>query len=137
MQHTQHSHQRDTRDTHQRDTHQRDTHQRDTRDTHQRDTRDTQHHQRSTALNYLYQDYRKVDNSIITLNTQDILRHLIVRAHDDGQTGLKRCLESTLRAVNLECDFPSLQINKPYRDSHDVRKKTHTKPNNLQRVDEE
>jgi hypothetical protein len=46
------------------------------------------------------------------VSTIDLLRHLIVRSHDDGQTGLKRCLETTLRAVNLECKFPSLPLPK-------------------------
>ncbi len=120
------------RDTQNRDTQHRDTQHRDTQN------RDTQNRPRSTALNYLYQDYRKVDHPLCTLNTQDILRHLIVRAHDDGQTGLKRCLEATLRAVNLECDFPALSSNKPHRETHDIRnKKSHAKPNIPQTVDEE
>ena len=36
------------------------------------------------------------------------MRVVIARAHKEGQISLKRCLETVLRAMNHECNFPSL-----------------------------
>jgi hypothetical protein len=69
--------------------------------------------QHSTALSFSYNDYRTINHNVTTVSTPDLIRFLIVRSHDDGQTGLKRCLENTLRAVNLECKFPTLPASSP------------------------
>ena len=63
---------------------------------------------KSAALSFSYNDYKSYNQSVNDATTPDLLRVLIVRAHEDGQVHLKRCLENTLRAVNLECKFPTL-----------------------------
>ena len=63
---------------------------------------------KSAALSFSYNDYKTYNETVGKASTPDLLRVLIVRAHEDGQVHLKRCLETTLRAVNLECKFPSL-----------------------------
>ena len=73
-------------------------------------TDDTRHQQRpkSTALAFSYNDYKNFSEPASKASTPELLRVLIARAHEDGQVHLKRCLETTLRAVNLECKFPTL-----------------------------
>jgi len=63
---------------------------------------------KSAALSFAYKDYSSFRTPVVEASTPDLLRVLIVRAHEDGQVHLKRCLENTLRAVNLECKFPTL-----------------------------
>ena len=63
---------------------------------------------KSTALAFSYNDYKNFNQPATDCSTPELLRVLIVRAHEDGQVHLKRCLETTLRAVNLECKFPTL-----------------------------
>ena len=63
---------------------------------------------KSTALSFAYKDYSNFQTPASEASTPDLLRVLIVRAHEDGQVHLKRCLENTLKAVNLECKFPTL-----------------------------
>ena len=78
----------------------------------QRQSRTHQPHQtqrpKSAALSFAYKDYSSFRTPAVEASTPDLLRVLIVRAHEDGQVHLKRCLENTLRAVNLECKFPTL-----------------------------
>ena len=71
---------------------------------------DARHTQRpkSAALSFSYDDYNNFAEPAHKASTPDLLRVLIARAHEDGQVHLKRCLETTLRAVNLECKFPTL-----------------------------
>ena len=75
-----------------------------------RQPRETEQHQRpkSAALSFSYNDYKNFNEPANQASTPNLLRVLIARAHDDGQVHLKRCLETTLRAVNLECKFPTL-----------------------------
>jgi len=63
---------------------------------------------RSAALSFAYKDYRELTHPASNVTTVDLLRMLIVRSSDDGQTKLKHCLEDTLRAINLECKFPTI-----------------------------
>lgn len=63
---------------------------------------------RSAALSFAYKDYRELTHPASNVTTVDLLRMLIVRSTDDGQTKLKHCLEDTLRAINLECKFPTI-----------------------------
>jgi hypothetical protein len=84
---------------------------------HQQHHQQHQHHQhqphhfkkqKSAALNFAYKDYREITHTASNVTTVDLLRMLIVRSSDDGQIKLKRCLEDTLRAINLECKFPTI-----------------------------
>ena len=69
---------------------------------------------KSAALQFRYDDFRNTEYNTNQVSTPDLLRFLIVRSNDAGQLSLKRCLENTLRAVNLECNFPTL----PSLNSH-------------------
>ena len=130
---------RERHETHretQRDTH-RETHRETQRDTHRDTQQDTREQKRSVALNFAYSEYRNVNHSASTLSTPDLLRMLIVRAHDDGQTSLKKCLENTLRAVNLECKFPTLPSLNPRHPGNNPQTKYTPNKNKFAKVDEE
>jgi hypothetical protein len=102
---------------------------------HQNRQQDTFAKPRSTALSFSYNDYRTINHVTTTVSTPDLLRFLIVRAHDDGQTGLKRCLENTLRAVNLECKFPTLPtVSSPRPPRNQNVNKGPRQPSNLSKL---
>jgi hypothetical protein len=61
----------------------------------------------NSATNFDYSQYETLDTSVSDLNNRDLIKVLIVRAYKDGQHQLCKTLKQTLRAMNLECDFPS------------------------------
>uniref|UniRef100_A0A6C0EFS0 Uncharacterized protein n=1 Tax=viral metagenome TaxID=1070528 RepID=A0A6C0EFS0_9ZZZZ len=64
---------------------------------------------RSVAMNFDFEDYRSLNKKVSEVNNVDLVRVLVVRASDEGQQLLKRCLQTVLRAMNNESEFPSLQ----------------------------
>lgn len=66
-----------------------------------------------SITNFNFTDYTSINKPISELDSKDILRVLIARAHNEGQRQLKKTLNDTLRAMNLECNFPvSINVNK-------------------------
>ena len=70
----------------------------------------------SKALKFSYNDYENVQNPVFEVASDDLIKVIIARAHKEGQVSLKRCLETVLRAMNHECDFPKefVQHTKPH-----------------------
>jgi len=60
----------------------------------------------NSAINFNYADYTDLTEPVSNLNDKDLVKVLIVRAHNCGQRALGDVLKQTLRAMNLECDFP-------------------------------
>lgn len=59
----------------------------------------------STSFNFA--QYAALNTTVQETSTQDLIKALIVRSHNDGQYQLEKTLKHTLRAMNLECDFPA------------------------------
>lgn len=74
----------------------------------------TQHHKHTTlsSINFNYNQYRSLEH-LKEIPTADMLRVLIVRAYDQGQNQLFETLKQTLRAMNLECNFPIVDSKYP------------------------
>jgi hypothetical protein len=66
-------------------------------------------HQISSSINFNYNSYRNLNGNINEIPTTEVLKVLIVRAFDQNQVQLANTLKQTLRAMNLECNFPSTQ----------------------------
>jgi len=62
----------------------------------------------STAINFKYNDYR---DYYVESTEEDLLKILIVRSYDKNQRQLCETLKQTLRAMNLECNFPETKSN--------------------------
>ena len=60
----------------------------------------------NSAINFDYKQYAELDKPINEMNSKDILKVLIVRAYNDNQYQFCKTLKQTLRAMNLECNFP-------------------------------
>src|SRR3989338_295863 len=69
-------------------------------------------HIKNTIINFNYSNYRET-NVIHNISSSEIIKALIVRAHDDGQTQLCDTLKQTLRAMHLECNFPIVNNSHP------------------------
>jgi hypothetical protein len=67
-------------------------------------------HQLTSVINFQYGDYR---DQVSDKSTADLLKLLIVRAHDQNQSKLCETLKQTLRALHYECDFPSCSDSNP------------------------
>lgn len=78
-------------------------------------------HVTSSAIQFGYQPYRQLDSNVKDMTTPEILKLLIVRAHDDNQIQLRETLKQTLRAVHLECNFPAVDYNTPVPKRDDYR----------------
>lgn len=61
----------------------------------------------SQALKFSYNEYDNVMNPVFEVSTEDLIKVLIARSFKEGQMTLKRSLESVLRAMNHECNFPT------------------------------
>lgn len=61
----------------------------------------------SQALKFSYNDYDNVANPVFEVSTEDLIKVLIARSFKEGQMTLKRSLESVLRAMHHECNFPT------------------------------
>jgi len=61
----------------------------------------------SQALKFSYNDYDNVANPVFEVSTEDLIKVLIARSFKEGQITLKRSLESVLRAMHHECNFPT------------------------------
>lgn len=59
-----------------------------------------------SAINFDYSKYTELTKPVNELNTTDLLKVAIVRSFTDNQYQLCKTLKQTLRAMNLECDFP-------------------------------
>ena len=63
---------------------------------------------KSAALRFSYDDYKNVGNPVHEVSSDDLMRVLIARAYDERKLAMRKCLEDTLRAMNLECNFPTV-----------------------------
>jgi|SaaInlStandDraft_4_1057021.scaffolds.fasta_scaffold03343_3 hypothetical protein len=61
----------------------------------------------SKAMNFRYGDYRNFSGNVEDMSSVELMRVALVRAHDDSQYALMNALKDTLRACNLEQDFPT------------------------------
>jgi len=61
----------------------------------------------NSAINFKYTDYTDLTVPVSELNDKDLVKVLIVRAHNNDQRALGDVLKQTLRAMNLECAFPT------------------------------
>jgi len=59
-----------------------------------------------SATNFDYAQYANLSEPINELNSRDLMKVLIVRSYNEGQHQLCKTLKQTLRAMNLECEFP-------------------------------
>lgn len=77
----------------------------------------------NSAINFDYSQYESVETSVNELNSKDLIKVLIVRAYNDGQHQLCKTLKQTLRAMNLECDFPATKVaqRESYQESKSFR----------------
>ena len=84
----------------------------------------------NSAINFDYSQYESVETSVNELNSKDLIKVLIVRAYNDGQHQLCKTLKQTLRAMNLECDFPATKVvpRESYQESKSFRS---NKPSNF------
>jgi hypothetical protein len=73
-------------------------------------------HVTNSAINFNYNQYRQPESSLKDMATPEVLKLLIVRAHDDGQSQLCDTLKQTLRAMHFECNFPVTDNSHPKRD---------------------
>ena len=69
-----------------------------------------------SATNFDYSQYANLNEPIGELNSRDLMKVLIVRSYNEGQHQLCKTLKQTLRAMNLECDFPFANTNR--REQH-------------------
>ncbi len=72
----------------------------------------------SKALKFSYNDYDHVVNPVHEVSSEDLIRVVVARSYKEGQMSLKRCLENVLRAMNHECNFPTLPTNRPHFNKH-------------------
>ena len=71
----------------------------------------------SKALKFSYNDYEHVVNPVHEVSSEDLLRVVVARSYTEGQMALKRSLETVLRAMNHECQFPSLPKHNKFEKS--------------------
>ena len=71
-----------------------------------------------SATNFDYSQYAGLNEPIGNLNSRDLMKVLIVRSYNEGQHQLCKTLKQTLRAMNLECDFPFANTNR--REQHSL-----------------
>jgi hypothetical protein len=84
----------------------------------------------NSAINFDYSQYESVETSVNELNSKELIKFLIVRAYNEGQHQLCKTLKQTLRAMNLECDFPATRVAS--RESYQESKSFRTnKPSNF------
>lgn len=76
----------------------------------------------SKALKFSYNDYEHVANPVHEVSSEDLLRVVVARSYKEGQMSLKRCLETVLRALNHECNFPSLPKHNNFYNSEKQEK---------------
>lgn len=76
----------------------------------------------SKALKFSYDDYEHVANPVHEVSSEDLLRVVVARSYKEGQMTLKRCLETVLRAMNHECNFPSLPKHNNFHNSEKQEK---------------
>lgn len=76
----------------------------------------------SKALKFSYDDYEHVANPVHEVSSEDLLRVVVARSYKEGQMSLKRCLETVLRAMNHECNFPSLPKHNNFHNSEKQEK---------------
>lgn len=76
----------------------------------------------SKALKFSYDDYEHVANPVHEVSSEDLLRVVVARTYKEGQMTLKRCLETVLRAMNHECNFPSLPKHNNFHNSEKQEK---------------
>lgn len=76
----------------------------------------------SKALKFSYNDYEHVANPVHEVSSEDLLRVVVARSYKEGQMSLKRCLETVLRAMNHECNFPSLPKHNNFHNSEKQEK---------------
>jgi hypothetical protein len=76
----------------------------------------------SKALKFSYNDYDHVANPVHEVSSEDLLRVVVARSYKEGQMSLKRCLETVLRAMNHECNFPSLPKHNNFTKSENLEK---------------
>jgi len=69
-----------------------------------------------SATNFDYSQYANLNEPIGELNSRDLMKVLIVRSYNEGQHQLCKTLKQTLRAMNLECEFPFANTNR--REQH-------------------
>lgn len=72
----------------------------------------------SPSLNFSYSEYAEYTEPINELTINDILKYLIVKSYNEGKFQLKRHLEETLRAVNLEREFPGFSNDRNDRNDN-------------------
>jgi len=78
------------------------------------------------ALKFSYADYRGLCHEY---STQDLIKILIVRAHDGGQDQLRETQRQTLRAMNFECNFPQTDNHK---FNHNAQYTSQTQPPSIE-----
>ena len=60
----------------------------------------------NSAINFDYEQYESLTLPVNKLSSMDLVKVLVVRSYKEGQFQLCKVMKQTLRAMNLECDFP-------------------------------
>jgi hypothetical protein len=70
----------------------------------------------NSAINFSYGQYRDLTHPVNELDSKDLVKILIVRAHDNNQKQLCETMKQTLRAMSLECNFPEVTNSHPPKE---------------------
>ena len=85
----------------------------------------------NSVINFDYANYESVETPVNELNSRDLVKVLIVRAYNDGQHQLCTTLKQTLRAMNLECDFPTSKATQGSSSYQESKSFKYNKPGNF------
>jgi hypothetical protein len=62
----------------------------------------------SPDTNFNYDEYRYITTPIDKMSQTDIIKKLVVSAHDKNQHQLFQVMKQVLKAMNFECNFPEV-----------------------------
>jgi hypothetical protein len=85
-------------------------------------------HFNNSAINFNYNYCRNLTTSVKEIDSKDLVKILIVRAHDENQRQLCETMKQTLRAMNLECNFPEVSNSHPPREQENGQRRFYNKP---------